>query len=577
MSRDISQDLLGRLLGPYELVDIVGSGPYGTVFRARDLKEQSEAWRALKVMLGPIADLTTFKFRLPIEMRTAVQLSHPNIVPVYQFGSDEGRQYVSMEYVESVSLDDHLRQLPLTLRLTDPTVQQSLRDVARALDYAHAQRVVHGNIKPSNVLLRAGGGHALLTDFCIARAVTVERLAEAGLSVDCAFRSPEQCSASPPDLTPASDLYSLAALLWYIATGVPPYGTGMEARAGHVQGQLPDLRQVAPHVPAGMTAVLARGLATLPGQRYARADQLVRDFVNAITAPAPPPPPPPTPPPPLPPPPPVPTVVTSPVATPAVVPGGGWTPPETPVPPPPPPPPPMPGARPTLPPTRRTFAPSGGPVELRYAPEWRPFPSEAVEPQRRSFGLSWQIVAIGAGVLVVLIGLLLYLGSLRPGPESSARSTTQPSATNVTPPPATAGPSSGGLPAPVNGSIGRQMRLADLRVTVVSASADVPGVHPSPAPAAADLLYVVDVLYENSSRNQAAAVSRYDWAVTDKSGSVYGAVPTGLPNDLTERQVPPGGEARGVIGFEVPASATGLEIHFSTELGDEGAVVPISQ
>src|SRR5215469_15558743 len=165
MSRDISHDLLGRLLGPYELVDVVGSGPYGTVFRARDLKEQGEAWRALKVMVGPIADLTTFKFRLPIEMRTAVQLSHPNIVPVYQFGSDEGRQYVSMEFVDSMTLADHLSTLPLTQRLTDPTVQQSLREVARALDHAHAQRVIHGNVKPTNVLLRTAGGHALLTDF----------------------------------------------------------------------------------------------------------------------------------------------------------------------------------------------------------------------------------------------------------------------------------------------------------------------------------------------------------------------------------------------------------------------------
>src|SRR5215469_16760623 len=297
MSRDIAQDLLGRLLGPYELVDIVGSGPYGTVFRAHDLKEQAEGWRALKVMVGPIADLTTFKFRLPIEMRTAVLLSHPNIVPVYQFGSDEGRQYVAMEYVESVSLDDHLRQLSLTLRLTDPTVQQSLRNIARALDYAHAQRVVHGNVKPSNVLLRAAGGHALLTDFCVARAVTVERIAEAGLAIDCAFRSPEQCRPSPPDLTPASDLYSLAALLWYVAAGVPPCGSGMEARAAHVQGLVPDLRQAAPHVPAGLASVLARGLALSPEQRYPRADQLVRDFVNAVTAPPPPPRPAPPPPP----------------------------------------------------------------------------------------------------------------------------------------------------------------------------------------------------------------------------------------------------------------------------------------
>jgi serine/threonine protein kinase len=560
MSRDIAQDLLGRLLGPYELVDIVGSGPYGTVFRARDLKEQAEAWRALKVMLGPIADLTTFKFRLPIEMRTAVQLSHPNIVPVYQFGSDEGRQYVSMEYVDSVSLDDHLRKLPLTVRLIDPAVQRCLREVARALDYAHAQRVVHGNIKPSNVLMRASGGNALLTDFCVARAVTVERIAEAGLAIDCSFRSPEQCSAAPPDLTPASDLYSLAALLWYVAAGTPPYGTGMEARAGHVQGALPDLRQVAPHVPAGLSTVLARGLATSPDQRYPRADQLVRDFVTAVTAPPPPPPPPPAP-----------VVVATPVAPPvATVPGGAWQPPAVPVPPMPAPPPPP--ARPPAAP-RRSFIPSSAPAELRYAPEWRPFPSEAAEPAPRGFGLTWRMVAIAAGLLVVLIGVALYIGSLRPGPSSTARTgATPPPIVATAPPPP---PPRNGLPAPVTGSVGSPLRVAGLRLTVVSATANVQGVRPTPALPAGDLFYVVEVLYENTG-GKPAIVSPYDWALTDHSGAVYGAVPPGLPTDLTERQLPSGGEARGLVGFEVPLSAAGLTVHFAAEQGDEAAIVPVA-
>jgi serine/threonine protein kinase len=616
MSRDISQDLLGRLIGSYELVDVVGSGPHGTVFRARDLKalEETEAWRALKVMLGPIADLTAFKFRLPQEMRTAVQLAHPNIVPVYQFGSDEGRQYVAMEFVDSTSLDVHLRRLPLTVRLTDPTVQRSLREVARALDFAHAQRVVHGNIKPSNVLLRAPGGQSLLTDFCLARAVTVERIAEAGLAIDCAFRSPEQCSAAPPELTPASDLYSFAALLWYVAAGAPPYGTGMEARAGHVGGALPELREVAPHVPAGLGAVLARGLSTSPDKRYPRADQLVRDFLAAVTAPARPaaPPPRPAPPPPAPePPPPVP-VVPPPVAPvapfepaaappvpapPGPAPGSPWVPPVAAVTAPPPPPP-SPAPRPAPPPPvapRRMFVPSTAPVELRYAPEWRPFPSDAqeVSKPRSPFRLStWQIAAGGAGLLVVIVGSLLYLGSLRQNSTagSNARTGAPPAATlaptrppsttaptaapTAAPPPPTTAPLNGPLPPPVTGSVGAPVRVNGLQLTVENATANVQGGHPTPPVPAADRFYVIDVLYENTT-GRPVFVSPFDWSLTDQNGQVYGATQPGLPNDLTDRQLPSGGESRGLIGFAVPASATGLIVHYAAETGDAEAAVPV--
>src|SRR5262245_56744307 len=253
MSREIENSLLGRELGRYELVDVVGTGPYGSVFRARDI-EQVDAWRAVKVMLGPIADLTAFKFRLPTLMRTAMQLSHRNIIPVYQFGSEEGLQYVAMEFVESVTLDDYLRTLPVERRYSDATVYRTMQGIAQALDFAHAQRAVHAGVSPANILLRTPDRHAILTDFGIAQAVSVERIAEAGITVDCAFRSPEQCVKSPADPTPASDIYSLAAVLWYVATGAPPFGSGIEARNRHVDEPVAELSQVAPHLPAGLQA-----------------------------------------------------------------------------------------------------------------------------------------------------------------------------------------------------------------------------------------------------------------------------------------------------------------------------------
>src|SRR5690349_7498257 len=121
MSDEEAENLLGRQLGPCELLDVVGSGTYGTVYRARDTT-RADAWRAVKVMIGPVAELTAFKFRLPHEIHSAVALSHPHIVPVYRFGSEEGLQYLVMELVESVSLADHLRQVPVEGRYSDLSI-----------------------------------------------------------------------------------------------------------------------------------------------------------------------------------------------------------------------------------------------------------------------------------------------------------------------------------------------------------------------------------------------------------------------------------------------------------------------
>jgi hypothetical protein len=231
------------------------------------------------------------------------------------------------------------------------------------------------------------------------------------------------------------------------------------------------------------------------------------------------------------------------------------------------------------------FVSSTSPVELRYAAEWRPFPSDAVEStQRTQFRLSpWQIIAIIAGLLVVIVGSLLYIGSLRSGPASIATqtgTTAQPTVaaptagTTAAPPPTAVATSSGSLPAPVGGSVGSQLRVAGLRLTVVSVTTSVSPTHPTPALRSGNRFYLVEVLYENAS-GRPAFVSPFDWALTDQAGRVYEVVQPGLSNDLTDRQLPSGGEARGVIGFDVPSSATGLTVHYASEQGDEEAAVPV--
>jgi serine/threonine-protein kinase len=546
MSRDIENSLLGRELGPYELVDVVGTGPYGSVFRARDLK-QVGAWRAVKVMLGPIADLTPFKFRLPNEMRAAIQLTHPHIVPVYQFGSDEGRQYVAMEFVESVSLADYVRTLPQERRYNDPAVHRSLRAIGQALEYAHGQRVVHANVCPTNILLRSADGHAVLTDFCVARAVAIDRIAEAGLAIDCAYRSPEQCASPPGDLTPASDIYSLAAVLWYIATGEPPFGSGMEARARHVSEAPPAFPPgAASLLPPELREVLVRSLAKAPGTRHQRAGQLIADFIAAAT-PAPRPQPPPPPPPPLPVlPPPVPVTAAP---NPALA-----------------------AAQTTITnrqPGWRVFQPAtAGPAELRDTPLWRPYPSEVQEPRPRTGPPVW-LLGLLAGLVVVALVVLLVTRLPHSEPGSAARNGPTNAPTTV-PTAQTQRPPTSRLPAPVTGAVGSPLTVSGLRITVQGTGPDTRGVA-----APGQRLLAVQVLYENTGRGR-AAVSPYDWAVTDAAGNVYSAVIPGLSTDLPERQLPSGGESRGTIDFAVPPSATGLVLHYAAEVGDATAVIALS-
>src|SRR6266545_6938159 len=365
MSDEVVNSFLGRQLGPCELLDVVGSGTYGTVFRARDTT-QANVWRAVKVLVGPVADVTAFKFRLPQEIRRAITLSHPHVVPVYRFGSEEGLQYVVMEFVESVSLAGLLRQAPVETRHADPTIHQCLRQVAAALDYAHAQRVVHADVNPANILLRRPDRHALVTDFCIGRAVPLDRLAELGIAFDCAYRSPEQCAPSPSDLTAAADVYALAAVLWHVVTGAPPFGTGMEARARHVSEPLPELSRAGAQLPSGLQEVLARGLAKPPGDRHQRASQLVREFISAAAGRAP------VPTRPQPPAPAPAPVVAPPVpVAPAPVPSG-----------------PAISAPPAPPPAERPVYVFDPTRELRESPLWRPHPSAAAaEPPQPAWRL----------------------------------------------------------------------------------------------------------------------------------------------------------------------------------------------
>jgi len=269
---------LNAALGDRYIIDReLGRGGMATVYLAREPKH--ERFLALKTLRPELA-MALGRERFLREIKLAARLQHPNILPVYDSGDAGGTLYYVMPFVEGESLRDRLErepQLPLEEAL------QIAREVADALSYAHSHDVVHRDIKPENIML--SGGHAIVADFGIARAVSAaggDKLTETGLAIGTpAYMSPEQ-AAGTGHVDRRSDIYSLACVLYETLAGQPPF-TGPTAQAimaRHSLDSVPRLRIVRETIPDALEAVINRALAKVPADRYSTADQ----FAAALTA-----------------------------------------------------------------------------------------------------------------------------------------------------------------------------------------------------------------------------------------------------------------------------------------------------
>ncbi len=276
-------DLLDRLrLGVgdrYQIEHELGSGGMAIVYRAVDRRLKRRV--AIKVLRPELAGpLGAERFLREIE--TTANLRHPHILPLFDTGqveSADGRlPYYVMPWVDGESLRQRLdreRRLPV-----DEAIRIA-REVAQALGAAHQAGVVHRDVKPENILL--DGGHAVVADFGIARAVTAlsgSRLTATGMAIGTpAYMSPEQ-SVGEPAIDGRSDLYSLASVLYEMLAGEPPY-TGPTAQAviaKRLSAPAPDITTVRPTVPPGVARALTRALATSAADRPATAS----DFLAAL-------------------------------------------------------------------------------------------------------------------------------------------------------------------------------------------------------------------------------------------------------------------------------------------------------
>jgi len=269
---DLLTTLQGPLAGRYRLERELGRGGMATVYLADDLKHGRQV--AIKVLRPELAaSLGGERFLREISLASGLQ--HPHILPLYDSGAhgtgaDEILFYV-MPYVEGESLRDRLQregQLPVDVAVT------IAREVLDALAAAHARGIVHRDIKPENILL--SGGHALVADFGIARAVGVaggERLTETGLAIGTpAYMSPEQAAAER-EVDARSDLYSLGCVLYEMLTGEPPF-TGPTAQSilvKRLSNPAPSARQLRDTIPPEVDAALHRVLARAPADRFPTA------------------------------------------------------------------------------------------------------------------------------------------------------------------------------------------------------------------------------------------------------------------------------------------------------------------
>ena len=261
--------------GDYELIEQIGRGGQGVVFRAR--QKSLNRTVALKIIgLGQWATKAHLK-RFRLEAEAAARLEHPGIVPIHEVGERDGSCYFSMKFVEGGQLDAIPKREPMPIR---PAVEL-IAKVARTVHYAHEHGILHRDIKPGNILLDAKG-EPHLTDFGLARLVESESSVTQTLDVlgTPSYMAPEQAVGNNTAVSSATDVYGLGAVLYQLLTGQPPFagGTTYETIRLLLDTEPRQPRLLNPKIDRDLSTICLKCLEKDPKRRYSSALALAEDL-----------------------------------------------------------------------------------------------------------------------------------------------------------------------------------------------------------------------------------------------------------------------------------------------------------
>ena len=267
---------VGTAFGKYNVVSLLGKGGMGEVYEAYDTDKNRTV--ALKILADGLSNDPTFRTRFQRESQAAAILQEPHVVPIHDWGEIDGRLYIEMRLVRGQTLDELIAKAPLEPSRAVAIIGQ----IGAALDAAHAEGLTHRDIKPHNIIVTQAD-FAYLVDFGIAEARGDTRLTTAGTPIGTMnYMAPERFTDK--EATPAVDVYALACVLYEALTGDSPFARdSLQNLVGaHLASPPPRPSVTNPRVPAAFDAVIARGMAKDPDDRFGTAGGLVRAAQRAV-------------------------------------------------------------------------------------------------------------------------------------------------------------------------------------------------------------------------------------------------------------------------------------------------------